>query len=359
MALFPRALVLALGVAAAGGQVACSDSSSTGSGRDLAVGDASGSADGHHFDFGEVDPSCAEVKAMAKLNKVDLLFLLDRSGSMGDGVNGDPTQKWNPVTATLKQFFADPKSKGLRASLEFFPADGNDICNSSTYYFPATSLTALPDSGFATSIDATTPMGETPTLPAIIGTIDYGVDSLATTPSDRTAIVLVTDGLPAGCESSVTNVSTECAKVRLAHDINTYVIGVGDNLSGLTKIAEEGGTTAPVILSVGDPAKTSADFLTALESVRGSTLSCAFDIPALDPSNGAIDFEKVNVQYTPAGGSATAVPRSPDCAFASGWRYDDPTAPKRVELCSDLCNQVRNDEMGKMEIIFGCATIIF
>ena len=153
-----------------------------------------------------------------------------------DFAEGDP----------LKQFFADPKSKGLRASLEFFPADGNDICNSSTYYFPATSLVALPDSSFATSIDATMPMGEAPALPAIVGTIDCGVGSLPTAPSDRTAIVLVTDGLPAGCESSVTNVSTECAKVRLAHEINTYVIGVGDNLSGLQKIAEEGGTTAPV-----------------------------------------------------------------------------------------------------------------
>lgn len=341
----------------------CKDDSGGGNGSaDLSVGGGNNDGSGNTPDFGPLDPGCAMVTAAAKLNKVDLVFLVDRSGSMGDGVNGDPAERWNPVTAALKTFFADPKSKGLRASLEFFPAEGNDICNSSTYYFPAVEMTALPAASFATAIDGFTPSGDTPTVPAIIGVIDYAVDSLATTPSDRTAIVLVTDGEPAGCAgmSSVKGVATECGKAFMSHAVPTYVIGVGDALTALDQIATEGGTGDAVLISVGDPAATNAKFLETLESVRGSTLKCDFAIPQLDPNgNAQLDFEKVNVEHTPSGASKVAVPRSQDCAFGGGWRYDDPAAPTKVELCPTLCDQVRNDDAAKIDIVFGCATIIF
>lgn len=339
----------------------CKDDSGGGGshgGADLSVGgnDKDG---GTTPDFGPLDPGCATVTAAAKLNKVDLVFLVDRSGSMGDGVNGDRTKKWDPVTSALKTFFADPKSKGLRASLEFFPADGNDVCNSSGYYFPAKEMTPLPATDFVSAIDAIAPKGETPTLPAIIGVIDYVVDQMATSPSDRAAIVLVTDGEPAGCESSVKNVSTECGKAFLMKGVPTYVIGM-DNLPGLDEIAMVCGTDQAVAISVGDPAQTNTAFLTALESVRGSTLKCDFAIPQLDPNgNAQLDFEKVNVEHTPSGGTKVAVPRSQDCAFGGGWRYDNPAAPTKVELCPTLCDQVRNDEAAKIDIVFGCATIIF
>lgn len=340
------------------------DNDSSGNGNDkpdLAVG--GGNQDGGgSVDFGSLDPSCASVTAEAKINKVDLVFLVDRSGSMGDGINGDPAERWNPVTAALKTFFSDPKSKGIRASLEFFPSQGNDICNSSDYYFPAVAMTALPSATFGTTIDTFTPSGDTPTVPAIIGVIDFAVDSLATTPSDRTAIVLVTDGEPAGCAgmSSVKGVATECGKAYMTHDVPTYVIGVGDALTSLDAIAEDGGTDKAVLISVGDPVATNQKFLETLESVRGSTLKCDFAIPALDPNGSTtLDYQKVNVEHTPSGGTKTPVPKSQDCAFAGGWRYDNEAAPTKIELCPTLCDNVRNDESAKIEIVFGCSTIIF
>ena len=55
-----------------------------------------------------------------------LVFLLDESGSMGDGKNGDRTKKWDPVTAALNAFFADPESAGITASLSMFPLNKNN-----------------------------------------------------------------------------------------------------------------------------------------------------------------------------------------------------------------------------------------
>ena len=52
----------------------------------------------------------------------------DKSGSMGDTATGfDPALKWTPVGTGMKEFFADPYSKTLRASLQFFPLDDNTI----------------------------------------------------------------------------------------------------------------------------------------------------------------------------------------------------------------------------------------
>src|SRR5205823_5265568 len=82
------------------------------------------------FTFTQFDLGCASSSAQAKLIPVNLVVLLDRSGSMGDGINGDPALKWAPVTAGLKAFFGDPGSLGTSASLAYFPS-ANDQCNPS------------------------------------------------------------------------------------------------------------------------------------------------------------------------------------------------------------------------------------
>lgn len=298
--------------------------------------------------------ACAISSAKATLKRVALVVMLDRSGSMGDGINGDPTVKWRPVGAAMKSFFADPNSAGLSASLQYFPLD--DQCNSSAYYFPAVTMRTLPNStDFIASIDAQTPAGETPTLPAIIGAIDYAKDYAASDPGARTAILLVTDGEPSACESSVRNVSTEVERV--AASIPTYVIGVGDSVNSLAMIASSGGTGQPTFVSTNSPSQTTADFQRALETIRGMTLSCSFTIP--QPTGTAIDYSNVNVVFKPGGGGAvSALPYSTDCGAGGSWRYDNRNAPTRIELCPTICQAVRSDRAGEIEMVFGCATLV-
>src|SRR3954447_12076274 len=121
-----------------------------------------GGADGFsttHFDLG-----CASSTSEAKLVPVQLVILLDRSGSMGDGINGDPALKWQPVTQGLQAFFADANSAGMSASLALFPSGGADRCNSSVYYFAQVPIRGLPEpDAFQAAMAATLPMGQTPT----------------------------------------------------------------------------------------------------------------------------------------------------------------------------------------------------
>jgi hypothetical protein len=299
------------------------------------------------------DLGCASSSSQAQLVPVNLVTLLDASGSMGDGVNGDPTLKWAPVTAALGAFFADDQSLGISASLSLFPSV-NDVCDPSEYYFGQVPMTPLPEPmTFAAAMAAATPMGQTPTLPAVEGAIDLANNAATMAPGSRSAIVLVTDGDPDLCDSSVSDVSFQVAKA--AATTPTYVIGVGDDLASLDMIAQSGGTGAPTIVSVGDADQTKMEFLAALQKIRGLVLSCDFPLPA-PPSGQTLDFMAVNVLYTPSTTAAEQLLYDGACATGVGWHYDDPMNPTEVELCPSSCDEVRQDHGGRIDVVFGCAT---
>ncbi len=308
------------------------------------------------------DLSCAGVQAKAKLVPVDLVVLVDRSGSLGDGVNGDPALKWNPLVAGMNAFFADAQSAGMAASLQFFTnpnaASSIDECNPGEYFTPAVAMTALPDpSSFSKAFAAVTPQGNTPTLPALQGSINYAQQQQQLSPGLHTAIVLVTDGEPDYCDSSVNDVALQAAKV--AATLPTYVIGVGTtgaDAMALDQIAASGGTTRSIPVSVGDPAKTTTDIETALQQIRGLILACDFPVPAA-PKGMTIDFARVNVDYTPSTGALQSLSYDNNCAKGTGWVYDNPQAPTKVQLCPSTCQTVRQDHGGQIDVIFGCRTM--
>ncbi len=66
-----------------------------------------------------VGPSCAEEAHDGKLVPVDLLFLVDISGSMEESAGAQ--SKWVALRDALQTFVRDPKSAGLGAGLLFFP----------------------------------------------------------------------------------------------------------------------------------------------------------------------------------------------------------------------------------------------
>jgi hypothetical protein len=302
----------------------------------------------------QYDLACVGSTAQSHLVPVSLVVMLDRSGSMGDGINGDPKLKWQPVTDALKAFFEDPASTGVSASLHYFP--GSDMCNPDAYYTPAVSLRSLPDLAFRMSMDMTVPMGSTPTLPAVTGAIQYAQDAQAMDTTQRLAIVLVTDGDPDSCNSSVANVSLALSMVQKT--IPTYVIGVGQDLMSLNNLATAGGTGSPTLVAVGDPTTTKTQFLAALDSIRGLVLSCDFPIPAA-PVGQTIDFTQVNVTFTPSlSMQPELLPYDKDCSSGlAGWRYDDPMKPTQVELCPPSCAAARTDRDARIDLLFGCTTI--
>jgi hypothetical protein len=293
--------------------------------------------------------ACATQSAVAEARPVYLVFMFDKSGSMTD------QSKWPSAKAASRAFFESPDSKGISASLSFFPDKQNYSCSANAYNTPKVSMAALPSTTFGAQLDSQSPAGGTPTYQAMQGAIDYAQQIAVGQGQDgKVAIVLVTDGLPqADCNNtSIPDVQSLAAGI--AGSIPTYVIGVGDALTNLDAIASGGGTKSALIVSTSNAAQIQADFTKAINQIKASALTCDYKIPAA-PSGESFDRSKVNVQHTPTGGAADTLTYNQACTGGTGWKYDDANAPTRILLCDGSCDGVKAKD-GKVDILFGCAT---
>lgn len=277
----------------------------------------------------------------------------------------DPAKKWVPVANAMSAFFESPQSKGVQASLSFFPKqlaqDASEFCAPASFSSASTSMQPLPSAAFKADLSKHYPTGATPTGPAITGAYEQ---AKSVTLPGTTAIVLVTDGQPYGCNG--TNGSAkdfEDARTAIASasgnatkPIKTYVIGIqdGQNLSALNELAVAGKSGSATIVSVSDPSSTTASVLKALETIRGQAISCDVPLPA-PPAGQTLEIGKVNVVVS-VGGKDSVLSYSKDCANGSGWHYDNPSSPKMVQLCPASCSSARGDSNGKLSIAFGCST---
>jgi hypothetical protein len=289
---------------------------------------------------------CATTSAKPEALPVKLVIMYDKSGSMGDA------SKWSSCKTGFNSFFADPKTQGISASLSFFPQGSQ--CNSAAYSNPTVPMRPLPDGAtFGGALNNQSPNGGTPTLPAIQGAIQYA-KSLGSNETSKVAIVLVTDGEPNDCSSTVQAVSNEVQGAYTNSGIPTYVVGVG-NVNNLNAIAMAGGTKAATIVSTNNPTQTAQDFQKALDTIRGMVLACEYTIPA-PPQGKTFEAGKVNIVFTPTNSIPQTLSYNPDCTGGTGWRYDDPKNPKKILLCGGTCDTVQKDKSGIIDVVMGCTT---
>jgi hypothetical protein len=126
----------------------------------------------------------------------------------------------------------------------------------------------------------------------------------------------------------------------------------------MDQLAMAGGTGMGIY--IGNSANAETELLTALNAIRGETLSCDFPMPEATDDKMKIDPAKVNVTFTPSGGMAATLPQTKDdksCGTTKGWHYDDAKSPKKIVLCPAACDLVRADPAPKLEILLGCETL--
>jgi hypothetical protein len=315
---------------------------------------------------GEVEVVCAARAAASELRRVSLAFVFDVSASMGGNDRSRYETKWLPVVAASEAFFATTDAAALSASLTFFPRpDAATRCTARAYQAPDVAEQPLPSAAFASAIgDLGYTLGSgnwrttTPTLAAFSGVASAMLAADAQDDTTR-AIVMVTDGVPQGCNGS-DDVQLVARSVRDS-GIQTFVVGVanppgdnaGDNLENLDVIAEAGGTGQAFIVATGDPAQTEADFRAVIDGIRGIALACDVEIP-VPPACSAFLPDQVNVVYEAGAGGPTALSYDPACSAPDTWRYDDPAAPATIVLCNDTCDRVQRDASARLTVEFGC-----
>lgn len=330
-----------------------SSSASSGTGGTGGIGLDGGGGDGSVGDGGPDEAGvCTSTSAVAHHVPLDIVFLIDRSGSM-DG------PKWIGTTAALTKFFNDPASASISAGLVFLPRTAWD-CVPSDYEALDVPISALPLNAFAlTNAIPAHALGDgTPMYGALKGALMAATAYQDAHPTHKVVLVLATDGDPNGCQGQT--IDEIAALAKSARDYNgvlTYVIGcVGSTIANLDKIAVAGGTTAAYDITMDIN-----QFSAKIAEIRTAELGCDFAIPA-PPNSQQLDPDKVNFSYTPKGmGTPKILLRSSDLAHCNnkpGWYYDSNAAPTKIVLCPASCATVQADSTAQVSVLFGCKSLI-
>jgi hypothetical protein len=338
------------------------------SGGSTGTGSTGSSATGGGDGF---DPSkaCVANSAEGERVPVDLYFMVDITGSMNCPVPDSPTKpcevdpgapyssttRWVVESAALKSFMSSSANAGMGVGIGFFPSAKN-LCDASSYVTPNVEVADLPGaaSKLNAAIDAQKPAGNTPTVASLTGALQHATTWAKAHPGRRAAVVYSTDGYPKGCDANTIDAAAKAAQSAFKTEaIQTYVLGMGQNLSSLNQIAAAGGTEQAYLIDTGKDA--AAQLAAALNAIRSkAVVDCTFSIPP-PPSGEALDYNKVNVRYTSSSGQTSDALRDPSAtACTQGWQYS--ADKSQIDLCGDFCSQVKADPGGSLQILFGCMT---
>jgi hypothetical protein len=375
--------------------------SSGGDGPGPMFGDTGGGSQG-----GGGGDSCGSSNYKSTLLPANILFLVDRSGSMNCNLDNasaadceahpvtkDATQptRWSVITKSLSsaldQIAAVPNAS---VGLTFFSND--DVCGVTSK--PNVDIAPLATGGpqLAALKNALTngnPKGGTPIVGGIILAFKH-LHEQVQAPGNR-FVVLVTDGADSCIDSTsghanyatqgITGdvvarlLNTELPKAATVN-IRTFVIGAPGSEPGrglLSKIAFAGNTgksascdhvsTDPAVGSEchfdmtrsGDFA---GDLTAALQKITGQAITCDFDVPTATDGK-QVDVDKLNVDYFKAGGTTdadkTELYRDDTCSSTSpGWQFIDGSNKTKIRICKQECAVVQADAKANVIVSLSC-----
>lgn len=339
---------------------ATSSASASGGGGEAGAGPTStatgiGPLDGGTGDSSfDEDAACVAESVTTSFIPLDMLILLDRSGSMS-GSN------WEGASGAIKAFIGDEASAGISVGIVYFPVESppdKDDCNHLHYVEPVVPIGELPGNAEAItqSIDAAGQSGGTPMYGGLKGALFHVTAHQDANPDRKVILLFASDGEPTGCSGNQTDTAVIAELAAKAHNYNgvqTYAIAIqGADLGVLNAIADAGATGKAY-----DVTTDVSSFAAKMAEIRARAIGCELKLPS-PPNDKDLDPNRVNVKYDPGGPlPAYNVPRADnelDCAGKPGWYYDNPAAPTKVILCPATCQAVKGDQSPKLEILFGC-----
>jgi hypothetical protein len=341
---------------------------------------------------GSQGDACASTVVQSDLVPANLLFVIDRSGSMNcnlpsDGqpsaqcenfpapINTAKPTKWELTKTALDQAIDDLVLAGnTNAGLVMFPRPASDCNVTQTPDVDIKTLDSTQGAAMKTFLGTVTPKGKTPLAGATILSYAHLYDLLKQgSVNGNVFVVLLTDGyetcataelpklLTAGCGPGS---STPCVQSALSVNIRTFTIGVPGSENSralLSQVAWEGGTAKattcthnPTPNDVGDchfdmtkSTNFGADLKAALQQISGTVLSCEINVPAAPPGK-KINTNDVKVKVS---GSEVAQDSSTTCDKANGWQFS--ADKKKIFLCGTACDDAKKPS-ATIELDLGC-----
>ena len=367
-----RLAAAAIGLTTAGVWVtACSDSDSGGSTAATSGGTGTGgtgfTTSSQSTGTLSPDAACATSVEEGTVVPATMFIMFDKSGSMLEN------QKWAGAKAALIAFFQDKDSTGLRVALRFFPDDEpvagcNEVaCSIDACATPLVDVGVLTDEPAAAdphqkalvdAINSRNPSGQTPMYAALAGAETWAKAYAAPIEAtERTIVILITDGEPNGCEEDINAISGLAKDAFDTVGVVTYAVGLeGSNEAQINQIAQAGGTEKGFFIGSGSA---QSELLAALRTIQKNQIACTFAVPESPTPGEVVDPNYVNINYIPGAGDPVTLGRVADaaaCGAAGGWYYDDPVTPAIISLCPTTCDEAQLDPDARVQILLGCQT---
>jgi hypothetical protein len=285
-----------------------------------------------------IPDQCTAENFVADEVEPNMLIVLDRSGSMEQGLGGfGGGSKWE-IALEAVDTLTDTYAGRIRFGLYLFPGTDQD-CDQGGQCQPGV---AAVDVGDDTSVaindylaNADTCRFGTPMAATMEDVKGYAPLQDTTRPN---YVMLITDG-EENCDADPADPIGDL----LAADptVKTYVVGFGGNVDPgeLNDAAEAGGTARPdqpFYYQADDAASLDA----ALAEIGGAVLGCDYTIPQAvpDPDELFVFFDGIRVDRDPSG--------------AGGWDYDAATSALR--FAGNACTALRTGNVESLVLVYGC-----
>jgi len=366
------------------------NSSVTGFFTNGAGGETSGSS--NTGEGGSGAGECGGDAVNAEPVQVNLLLVIDRSGSMTATPEGFDDDKWTTMVDSLNTAL-DGINGQMSVGLQFFPdasveeENGCGVPGGSSISVPVSGgADAVGDVKAALEASENAPSGNTPTATALALAHEYFTSGAGADLEGENYVLLALDGGP-NCNPGLTCAADSCtanidgicpvpndgsccseqedpelnllcldgdrsvAQVQALAEagITTFVVGIpGSDQDAyqvvLDALAVEGGAPAsnesPKYYQVTD-AEELSDTLIALTS--DLVTSCELLLESTPP-----DLMKVNVFV-----NGEVVPSLGD----DGWEYDRSTSPPTIVIKGETCATIETEGVESVSVEFGCPTI--
>lgn len=336
---------------------------------------------------------CGITSVKAQLRTVNMLLVIDKSGSMTDPL-GD-TDKWTAMKSavgTALGHVADQMNFGLvlfpYAVFHTIPLDG---CDTDCCELPdgdAAVLVPIEQGGRATEeigyqLDATSPGGGTPTAAALDAALAYFTTGEGAALEGEKYVLLATDGGPncndqlaCTADTCTANLDGQCTSGNCCKDPDQRNQCL-DDLSVLDGLGKLKAANIPTFV-VGLPGTQQyASYLDEFAAADGLPSdngdSHYYAVSETDGVKGLIDvFESITTQLVRscdvALGQAPANPNlvnvAIDCSVVpqnasdgSGWDFDTTPNPTAVVLRGPVCDDLQANGAKRVDVVYGCPTI--
>ncbi len=320
----------------------------------------------------EVDaapPTCAATIAQVEKPKVDIVFVIDNSGSMG--------AEMAQVRTNVNAFAQRIGQAGLDYRVIFIVARASSPAQTGLVLcVPQPLGGANCADNLPTFRHVNQSVGSTNALSLILSTYDSTNANLSWKGNLRAdaykAFVIVTDDQSTLSSSAFDTqllakqpagmFGTAASRRYIFHTISGWKDGTpyltGPTCPGAvntgTRYQELSQLTGGIIDSV---CKT--DYSGVLDNIARGTaqrLACELTVP----TQANADPTKVAVQVTAPGGQPSVLTRVLDAsrcaANPNSWYYDNNASPTKILLCADTCTGVNAQQGTKIEALVGCAT---